>query len=88
MLIIVWGPEIVCRTDHLQRLDRMLAKFFDYLDKVGLDNSLVLLTADHGFSNTQICPRPSTRRHASRWQKIDQLINQSLQGQIPVSKNW
>lgn len=48
-----WGPESRMSHDHLQRLDRMLAKFFDYLDKkVGLDNSLVLLTADHGFPNT------------------------------------
>jgi arylsulfatase A-like enzyme len=39
--------------DHLQRLDRMLAEFFTFLDrKVGADNVLVVLTADHGFANT------------------------------------
>jgi arylsulfatase A-like enzyme len=38
--------------DHLQRLDRMLAGFFSYLDqRVGMDNVMVVLTADHGFPN-------------------------------------
>jgi len=33
-------------------LDRSLAGFFRYLDKrIGLDNVLVALTADHGFLN-------------------------------------
>ncbi len=48
-----YGPESKMSHDHLQRLDRMLAGFFGYLDKrLGLDNVLVVLTADHGFSNT------------------------------------
>jgi predicted AlkP superfamily pyrophosphatase or phosphodiesterase len=48
-----YGPESKMSHDHLQRLDRMLAGFFDYLDKrIGMDNVLVVLTADHGFSNT------------------------------------
>lgn len=49
----VFGPESKMSPDHLQRLDRMLAGFFDYLDRrVGRDNFLVVLTADHGFANT------------------------------------
>ncbi|WP_432383686.1 alkaline phosphatase family protein [Duganella sp. P38] len=48
-----FGPESKLSHDHLQRLDRMLAEFFTYLDKrVGMDNVLVVLTADHGFPNT------------------------------------
>jgi predicted AlkP superfamily pyrophosphatase or phosphodiesterase len=47
-----YGPESKMSHDHLQRLDRMLAEFFSYLDKrVGLDQTLVILTADHGFAN-------------------------------------
>ncbi|WP_426113140.1 alkaline phosphatase family protein [Massilia sp. PWRC2] len=47
-----FGPESKMSHDHLQRLDRMLASFFSYLDqKVGMDNVLVVLTADHGFPN-------------------------------------
>jgi predicted AlkP superfamily pyrophosphatase or phosphodiesterase len=48
-----FGPESKLSHDHLQRLDRMVADFFNYLDKrVGMDNVLVVMTADHGFSNT------------------------------------
>jgi predicted AlkP superfamily pyrophosphatase or phosphodiesterase len=47
-----FGPESRMSHDHLQRLDRMLASFFESLDKsVGLENTLVVLTADHGFPN-------------------------------------
>ena len=48
-----WGPESRMSHDHLQRLDRRIAQFFDFLDRrVGMDNVLVVLTADHGFANT------------------------------------
>ncbi len=47
-----YGPESKMSHDHLQRIDRMLAGFFGFLDKrVGMDNVLVVLTADHGFAN-------------------------------------
>ena len=56
-----YGPESRMSHDHLQRLDRMLANFFTYLDqKVGKGNVLVALTADHGFANT---PEFSQARH-------------------------
>jgi hypothetical protein len=56
-----YGPESKMSHDHLQRLDRMLADFFSYLDgRVGKDNFLVVLTADHGFTNT---PEFSQARH-------------------------
>ncbi len=48
-----YGPESKMSHDHLQRVDRMLADFFTYLDKrIGNDKYLVALTADHGFANT------------------------------------
>jgi predicted AlkP superfamily pyrophosphatase or phosphodiesterase len=47
-----YGPESRMSHDHLQRLDRLLAKFLNDVDqRVGLDNTLVVLTADHGFPN-------------------------------------
>ena len=56
-----YGPESRMSHDHLQRLDRMLAKFFTYLDgRLGKDNFMVVLTADHGFTNT---PEFSQARH-------------------------
>jgi len=48
-----YGPESRMSHDHLQQLDRRIADFFTYLDKrIGMDNVLVVLTADHGFANT------------------------------------
>ncbi len=47
-----FGPESRVSQDHLLRVDRLLAGFFEYLDKrIGMDKVLVALTADHGFMN-------------------------------------
>ena len=47
-----FGPESRVSQDHLLRVDRALAGFFDYLDqRIGLDKVLIALTADHGFMN-------------------------------------
>lgn len=47
-----FGPESRVSQDHLLRLDRALAGFFDYLDRrIGLDKVVIALTADHGFMN-------------------------------------
>jgi len=46
------GPESKISQDHLLRVDRALAAFFDYLDRrIGLDKVLITLSADHGFMN-------------------------------------
>ncbi len=48
-----FGPESRLSHDHLLRLDQYLQGFFQYLDaRVGRDNYLVTLTADHGFMDT------------------------------------
>jgi predicted AlkP superfamily pyrophosphatase or phosphodiesterase len=48
-----WGPESRMSHDHLQQLDRRVARFFDFLERrVGMDKVLVVLTADHGFANS------------------------------------
>ncbi len=47
-----FGPESLQSQDHLIRLDRTFAEFFDAVDKqVGHGNVLIVLTADHGFMN-------------------------------------
>lgn len=44
-----FGPHSVEIQDMYLRLDRELGAFFDYIDaKVGLRNTLIFLTADHG----------------------------------------
>jgi hypothetical protein len=47
-----FGPESRVSQDHLLRVDRLLAGFFDYLDRrLGAERYVVALTADHGFMN-------------------------------------
>jgi len=46
-----FGPSSLEAEDNLHRLDRTLAKLFAFVDKtVGLDKTLVVLSADHGGS--------------------------------------
>lgn len=83
-----YGPESKMSHDHLQRLDRMLAGFFSYLDKrIGMDNVVVVLTADHGSANT---PEFSNTRHIDA-QRIDPSkltadLNAHLAGKYSVDK--
>jgi predicted AlkP superfamily pyrophosphatase or phosphodiesterase len=45
----VFGPSSLEAEDNLLRLDRTLAALLDYVDqKVGLSNTLIVLSADHG----------------------------------------
>jgi len=83
-----WGPESRMSHDHLQRLDRMLAKFFAYLDKkVGMDNTLVLLTADHGFPNTPEFARENNLDAARiDSSKMMTALNQHLQDKFGLDK--
>jgi predicted AlkP superfamily pyrophosphatase or phosphodiesterase len=45
----MFGPSSLEAEDNFLRLDRTLAELFDFVDKeVGLDNTLIVLSADHG----------------------------------------
>jgi arylsulfatase A-like enzyme len=84
-----YGPESRMSHDHLQRLDRMLAGFFADLDKkVGMDNVLVVLTADHGFANV---PEFTEARGGFSAKRIDgdklvASLNQHLATTLGVDK--
>ncbi|MEG1329010.1 MAG: alkaline phosphatase family protein, partial [Janthinobacterium sp.] len=83
-----YGPESKMSHDHLQRLDRMLAGFFLDLDKkVGMDNVLVVLTADHGFANV---PEFSETRGISAKRidgaKLVDALNQHLAATLGIDK--
>ncbi|WP_230412237.1 alkaline phosphatase family protein [Undibacterium hunanense] len=88
-----FGPESRMSHDHLQRLDRQLAGFFSYLDKrVGLDNTMVVLTADHGFPNVPEFSQ-ATRRDAQRLdgKKVLEGMNKYLSekfGQDKLASTW
>jgi predicted AlkP superfamily pyrophosphatase or phosphodiesterase len=48
----LFGPESRQSQDQTIRLDRIFAELFDYLDgRIGLQNVLITLSADHGFMN-------------------------------------
>jgi predicted AlkP superfamily pyrophosphatase or phosphodiesterase len=83
-----YGPESAMSHDHLQRVDRMLAGFFKYLDqRVGMDNVVVLLTADHGFPNV---PEFSQAQHMDaqriNGKKLVGDLDQYLNQQFAVAK--
>ena len=47
----IFGASSLEAEDNLHRLDRTLASLFDYIDEtIGLDQTLVVLSADHGSS--------------------------------------
>ena len=49
----VFGPSSLEAEDNILRLDRTLAELFEFVDeKVGLDNTLIVLSADHGGPDT------------------------------------
>lgn len=83
-----YGPESRMSHDHLQRLDRLLASFLNDIDKrVGLGNTLVVLTADHGFPNVPEFAQ-SNKFDAQRLDgaKLMALLNQHLAEKFGVEK--
>ena len=45
----LFGPSSLESEDNILRLDRILASFFEFLEQtVGLENTLIVLSADHG----------------------------------------
>ena len=45
----LFGPSSLESEDNILRLDRSLANLFAFIDrKIGLDNTLIVLSADHG----------------------------------------
>jgi len=49
----VFGPSSLEAEDNILRLDRTLADLFTFIDKqVGLENTLIVLSADHGGPDT------------------------------------
>lgn len=88
-----WGPESKMSHDHLQRLDRLLAQFLTHVDKeVGLENTVVVLTADHGFANVPEFSR-AIGRDAYRLDgsQLFAALNQYLQekwGIAQLARKW
>jgi len=84
-----YGPESKYSHDHLMRLDRILSNFFSYIDKrIGMENVLVVLTADHGFPNT---PEFANEVQKAGVQRVDSKkmiedLNSHLSAKFGLSK--
>lgn len=83
-----FGPESRMSHDHLQRLDRMLAGFLNYIDqRVGLANTLVVLTADHGFPNVpEFSQANKLDSHRLDSDKLMSALNQHLTEKFGIEK--
>jgi arylsulfatase A-like enzyme len=85
-----FGPESRISQDHLLRVDRALAAFFDYLDKrIGADNVVITLSADHGFMNA---PEYSVANNIPGGRvdaaKLMQGLNGALQARFGIKENF
>ncbi|MET0508760.1 MAG: alkaline phosphatase family protein [Burkholderiaceae bacterium] len=89
----VFGPESRQSQDQTVRLDRLFAELFDFLDRrIGMQNVVVTLSADHGFMNI---PEYSTSRRldAGRIDPAQMIaaVNNSLGSRFGEAKyvtNW
>ncbi len=84
-----FGPESMQSHDHFLRLDRVFADLFKFLDqRVGLANTLVVLTADHGFSNVPEYCAETLKIEAGRIDPQEMLdgLNAHLSGKFGPAK--
>ncbi|WED42299.1 alkaline phosphatase family protein [Legionella cardiaca] len=85
-----FGPNSLESEDNLLRLDKTLAKLFAALDKqVGLDNVLIVLTADHGVSDSPIylASHNIKENHSLKIPQMQKIIEQTLAKQFKLPEN-
>ena len=79
----LFGPSSLETEDNILRLDRTLADLFQFIDeKVGLDHTLIVLSADHGAPEAPEYMATlglSTGRFAFDWFKTEGPLTEALQ---------
>ena len=79
----LFGPSSLETEDNILRLDRTLAELFQFVDeKVGLDKTLIVLSADHGAPEAPEYMASfgfSTGRFAFDWFKTEGPLTEALQ---------
>ncbi len=79
----LFGPSSLETEDNILRLDRTLAELFRFIDeKVGLDKTLIVLSADHGAPEApeyMAAQGLSTGRFAFDWFKTEGPLTEALQ---------
>jgi len=85
----MWGPESLEAEDNVRRVDSLLAGFFRYLDEaVGLDKTLIILSADHGMDEIPECAVAagfSAGRHYP--EKVVRALNDALRVRFKTAQN-
>jgi predicted AlkP superfamily pyrophosphatase or phosphodiesterase len=76
-----FGPNSLEAEENLLALDKTLAQLFNLIDKkVGLDKTLIILSADHGVSDS---PEYLASHHIATGRiNIEQFIKESLQAKL------
>lgn len=89
-VIHMFGPSSLEAEDNLQRLDHTLANLFNYIDQqVGLENTLIVLSADHGAAETPPYLNLLGNQKAKYFDQVlleDESIYKSLQDQFGVGR--
>ena len=79
----LFGPSSLETEDNILRLDRTLAELFRFVDeKVGLENTLIVLSADHGAPEAPEYMASlglSTGRFAFDWFKTEGPLTEAMQ---------
>lgn len=84
-----WGVESLEAEDNLLRVDRNLSKLFSYVDKkVGLDKTLIVLSADHGVAEiAQYMTELGFPSNVIDSHKLVKHINESMKKKFSCEKN-
>jgi predicted AlkP superfamily pyrophosphatase or phosphodiesterase len=85
-----FGPNSLESEDNLERLDKTLAKLLAAIDKqVGLDNTLIVLTADHGVSDSPayLAAHNIAKNQALNFLQLRTLIVEALAKQYQLPAN-
>lgn len=80
-----FGPHSVEVQDNYLRLDRDLAELFDYIDKtVGMENTVIFLTADHGAADAPglISPPAGYLENGKMYDELKNLLKETFGSNI------
>lgn len=85
-----FGPNSLESEDNLLRLNKTLAKLLAAIDQqVGLENTLIVLTADHGVSDSSVylAAHQITENNPLKLHSLKRLIEQTLAKRFQLPAN-
>lgn len=85
-----FGPNSLESEDNLLRLDQTLAKLLAALEQqVGLENTLIVLTADHGVSDSPayLAAHQLRQNHSLKTAQLQSLLEETLVKRYQLPRN-